>query len=96
MYQVMQKIKATQVQLLKWVKTSERSILGEIVATEDKLHALFGKPFTNTTIAQRHDLYTHLHSLLAQEEAFWRQQSKENWLHLGDQNTMYFHQKAFH
>lgn len=67
MYQVVKKIKVTWVQLLKWVKTIERSILGEIVTMEDKLHALFGKPFTETTITQRHDLYTHLHSLLAQE-----------------------------
>lgn len=63
---------------------------------KDKLQALFGKPFTKTTIAQRHELYTRLHSLLTQEEAFWRQQSKENWLRLGYQNTRYFYQKASH
>lgn len=67
MYQVVEKIKETQVQLLKWVKSTERSIPGEIIATEEKLLALFGKLFTETTIAQRHELYTQLHSLLAQE-----------------------------
>lgn len=71
MSRVMEKIKATRVWLLKWVKRTERSIPSEIVETEDKLQALFGKPFTETTIAQRHKLYTRLQSLLAQEEAFW-------------------------
>lgn len=33
------------------------------------MQALFGKRFTETTIVQRHELYTHLHLLLAQEEA---------------------------
>lgn len=46
MYQVMEKIKVTRLHLLKWVKNTECSILGEIMATEDKLQALFGKPFT--------------------------------------------------
>lgn len=77
MYQVMEKIKVTRLQLLKWVKNSERSIPGEISVTKDKLQTLFGKPFTDTTIAQRHELYSRLHSLLAQEEAFWCQRSKE-------------------
>lgn len=73
MYQVTEKIKATRIQLLKWVKNTERSVPRETAATEDKLNCLFGQPFTEATIAQRHELYSKLHSLLAHEEAFWRQ-----------------------
>ncbi|KAM1087420.1 hypothetical protein ACFX15_012563 [Malus domestica] len=75
---------------------SSREGCAEIVkaATEDKLYSLFGQPFTETTVAQRQELYSKLHSLLAQEEAFWRQRAKENWLKIGDSNTKYFHQKV--
>lgn len=93
-FQVTKKIKATQLQLMQWVKNSEREILREMKAMEDKLNSLFGQPFAKTTIAQRQELYTKLPSLLAQDEAFWKQRSKENWLKLGDSNTRIFHQKA--
>ena len=43
--------KATRLQLANWAKTTKRSIPGEISETEDKLNALFGKAFTETTIA---------------------------------------------
>ncbi|XP_070665195.1 uncharacterized protein [Malus domestica] len=89
MFQVTEKIKATRVELMKWAKNNERSIPEEIAETEDKLNSLFGQPFTETSIAQRYELYNKLHSLLAQEEAFWRQRSRENWLRLDDQNTKY-------
>ena len=95
MFQVVENIKATHVQLLKWVRSIERSIPGEIVETEDKLHALFCKHFTDTNITQMHELCTCLHLLLAQEEAFWRQRSKENWLCLGDKKNKIFSSKNF-
>lgn len=48
----------------------------------------------NKATRQRNELYTRLHSLLAQEEAFWHQRCKENWMRLGDQNACFFHQKV--
>lgn len=94
MFQVTEKIKATRVHLLKWVKSTERYLPAELAATEDKLNCLFGQPFTKTSIAQRNDLYTKLHSLLAQVEAFWRQRARENWMRIGDINMKFFHQKS--
>ncbi|XP_070675647.1 uncharacterized protein [Malus domestica] len=94
MFQVAEKIKATRIQLINWVNRGHRRLPGDIAAIEDKLNSLFGQSFNDTTIAQRKELYMQLHSLLAQEEAFWMQRSRENWLHLGDQNTKYFHQKV--
>ncbi|XP_070679341.1 uncharacterized protein [Malus domestica] len=90
----MEKIKVTRLQLANWAKTTKRSIPGEISETKDKLNVLFRKPFTETTIAQQHELNTRLQAFLTHEEAFWRQRSKENWLKLWDQITKKFHQKA--
>lgn len=67
MFCVTEKIKATRMQLTNWANATKRTIPGEITETEDKLNSLFGQPFTETIIAQRHELYTKLHSLLAQE-----------------------------
>ncbi|KAB2609731.1 hypothetical protein D8674_041329 [Pyrus ussuriensis x Pyrus communis] len=78
MFRVTEKIKATRLQLANWAKTTKRLISGEISETKDKLNALFGKPITETTIAQRHELNTRLQALLAQEKAFWRQRQHKN------------------
>lgn len=42
MFCVMEKIKATRIQLANWAKATKRSISGEISKTEDKLNSLFG------------------------------------------------------
>ena len=61
---------------------------------EDKLTCLLGQPFTDESIERKKELIGKLNRLLEQEEQFWRQRSKENWIKLGDQNTKYFHHKA--
>lgn len=70
--------KSHKMPVVKMGRSTARSEPGEIVETEDKLNTLFGQPVTETTIAQRHDLYHRLHSLLAQEEVYWLQRSREN------------------
>lgn len=44
--------------------------------------------------ALKKELWSQYNTLLDHEEAYWFQQSRSQWLRLGDCNTRYFHQKT--
>ena len=39
-------------------------------------------------------LESHINSMLVDEEIYWKQRSRADWLREGDKNTKYFHAKA--
>ena len=94
MFRVTEKIKLTRMKLNQWVCSNVRSGPREILELEDKLTCLLGQPFTDDSIEKKNELIGKLNRLLEQDEQFWRQRSKENWIKLGDRNTKYFHHKA--
>ncbi|CAL1395984.1 unnamed protein product [Linum trigynum] len=49
---------------------------------------------TNVVLDQRRTLESELAALDHDEELFWKQRSRANWLKGGDKNTNYFHWKA--
>ncbi|XP_030497715.2 uncharacterized protein LOC115713373 [Cannabis sativa] len=48
---------------------------------------------TETAVALKHN-ETILDDLLEQEDIYWQQRSRLDWMQLGDKNTKYFHSKA--
>lgn len=44
--------------------------------------------------ALKKELWSQYNVLLDHKEAYWFQQSRSQWLRLGDRNTRYFHQKT--
>ena len=43
-----------------------------------------------------HRLKWEINGLLIEEEKMWKQRSRTLWLQEGDQNTRFFHNRAFH
>ncbi|KAI5342020.1 hypothetical protein L3X38_009895 [Prunus dulcis] len=83
------------------LKTWNRSVFGDMFhklrITQDNLaliiqEQLAQNPFDLFLLDQ--DLNTELKLLLEHEEVFYAQNTRANWLQLGDKNTKYFHSQA--
>lgn len=59
----------------------------------NQMQVLFQRPTDDLEWDLGNALSSKLESLLAQEEAHWKQRSKASWLRNRDRNTRYFHQK---
>lgn len=50
--------------------------------------------FYSSLLGLERGIHKSLTSLLNQEEVYWAQRARLNWLTLGDNNTSYFHASA--
>ena len=94
MFQVVHKIKATRVALLKWQKVVFQGKREEINDIRSKLGFIPAQPLSEVSLAERSHLMKRLDALLGQEETYWRQRSQSFLLWQGDMNTRFFHQRA--
>jgi hypothetical protein len=78
----------------QWGKTKHGNIPSKITNIQKQLQDLKSHTPNKDTIIQIHQLEANLDGLLHQEEQWWAQIAKINWLQQGDKNSKKFHFKA--
>lgn len=90
----MAKVNAVHDDLHAW----DREVLKKPVYRMKKLKRELEKvrrgPLTDESIAAQKEILLRLELLLEQEEIFWVQRARANWLKHGDRNTNFFHHYA--
>jgi hypothetical protein len=75
----------------KHVLKGPRKRLRELQA---ELNQVMSGPLSDEAISKQRDIQLKMENLLEQEELYWVQRGRVNWLQHGDQNTAFFHRFA--
>jgi hypothetical protein len=51
-------------------------------------------PLSDEAVSKQREIQLKMENLLEQEELYWVQRGRANWLKHGDQNTAFFHRSA--
>jgi len=88
------KLNYTLYQIHNWGRHKYGNIAHNIKQLQNYLETLKHVIPTTTTLLKIRQTEENLEDLLKQEELWWAQRAKVNWLQNGDIDTKYFHQKA--
>ncbi|XP_057425675.1 uncharacterized protein LOC130719041 [Lotus japonicus] len=80
--------------LKSWGSEKYGDLPKKIADSKKHLQRLQGGVQTDSVITEAKQVERNLDDLLKQEEIFWGQRSRANWLKHGDRNTRFFHTKA--
>ncbi|KAH1122871.1 hypothetical protein J1N35_006031 [Gossypium stocksii] len=80
--------------ICQWDRASKREKKRNRVQLEERLNELHIQDPTDEILAEILDVQVNLNLEADQEEVFWEQRARINWLRNGDKNTSFFHKVA--
>lgn len=80
-------------QLLSWNKDRLKGSIQQAIERKMTEIEILKKDDNSWNMLKTAEKY--LEELLEEEERYWKQRSREDWLNWGDGNTKWFHMKAF-
>lgn len=77
--------------LQAWHKAKISKMKEQIASLKCKIEAIQGGPYSLASKIEEEDLTTKLNKLWEQEEMYWHQRSRLNYLKFGDRHSRFFH-----